>query len=123
MKLKLLYLFALSIISWSFIQNNTFTFQKGNQKVTLLIENGEKFLKYDEKAKLTIITENIDARKFRVIAPGLRLTKGSRLDENKSIWEITPKRIYVKNDTLKLHFSTRDIKDEFWSHEFKILVE
>lgn len=123
MKLKLLYLLTITLISWNVFQNDIFIFERGNQKVILKIENGMNFLKWNEISKLTIRTENIPYNKIRVVAPGLRLLKGSNKINSESVWEIIPKKEQVKNDTLKLKFGTYSLKDKFWWHEFKILVK
>ena len=123
MKLISHYLFTLILIIWNIFQNNDFIYQRDNQKVMLQIEKGMKYFKWNEKTKLTIKTENIDGRSFSVSAPGLKLIKGSNELNNESIWEITPNKKYIKNDTLKLQFRTRDLKDVYWTHKFEILIK
>lgn len=123
MKLKLLLIVSFSVISWNTFQNDNFIFQKGNQKVTLEIEDGVQFLKWNKKTKITIKTENIDNRKLSLSAPGLRLLNGATDDKNESTWEINAEKKYVKNDTLKLFISGRDLKDSIWSHQFKIVIK
>lgn len=92
MKLKLLLIVSFSVISWNTFQNDNFIFQKGNQKVTLEIEDGVQFLKWNKKTKITIKTENIDNRKLSLSAPGLRLLNGATDDKNESTWEINAEK-------------------------------
>ncbi|MEO4005486.1 hypothetical protein [Flavobacterium sp. CAU 1735] len=112
-----------SFIDRKIIQDNPFLFQKDNQKVVLEIENGAKHFNWDTKTSFTVKTENIDPRKLRLIAPGLRLLKGAHENNTESIWEITPQKALIKNDTLKVFVSVRNKDNSFWTHQFKILIK
>lgn len=105
------------------IQDNPFVFEKDNQKVVLEIENGAKHFNWDTKTSFTLKTENIDPRKLRLIAPGLRLLKGANANNNESIWEITPQKALIKNDTLKVFVSVHNKEESFWTYSFKILIK
>lgn len=83
-------LFVFTLIGWNSFQNNDFIFLRENQKVVLKMEDGMKFLKWNEKTKLILSTENIDTKSLSLSAPGLRLLKGTTDNDNESIWEITP---------------------------------
>jgi len=121
-KYKFLLIFAFLVVSCNTLKRNNLIFQKENQKVILELENGRTYLKWNEKTKLKLKTENIDNRRLSLSAPGLRILKGAN-EKNESILEITPERKYIENDTLNLFISCRDIKDSTWTHKFKILIK
>lgn len=111
------------MVSWNTFQDNEFVYQREHQKVTLRIEDGIKFLKWNENTKITLNTENIDSRKLSLSAPGLRNIKGATEENTESIWEINVSKETIKNDTLKLFISFRNQDDQFWSHQFKIPIK
>lgn len=122
-KILLLFTFVLILVSWNTFQDNEFVYQREHQKVTLRIEDGIKFLKWNENTKITLNTENIDSRKLSLSAPGLRNIKGATEENTESIWEINVSKETIKNDTLKLFISCRNQDDQFWSHQFKIPIK
>lgn len=122
-KILLLFTFVLILVSWNTFQDNEFVYQREHQKVTLRIEDGIKFLKWNENTKITLNTENIDSRKLSLSAPGLRNIKGATEENTESIWEINVSKETIKNDTLKLFISFRNQDDQFWSHQFKIPIK
>lgn len=122
-KILLLFTFVLILVSWNTFQDNEFVYQREHQKVTLRIEDGIKFLKWNENTKITLNTENIDSRKLSLSAPGLRNIKGATEENTESIWEINVSKETIKNDTLKLFISCRNQNDQFWSHQFKIPIK
>jgi len=115
-------LVVFSFFSWTTVQQDDFVFQKGNQKVALELENGIKYLKWNETAKLKISVENIP-KSLSVYGRGLKLLKGSNATTNESIWAITPEKKYLTNDTLKITVVGKDLKDKSWTHDFKFLVK
>ncbi|MFC4738378.1 hypothetical protein ACFO3U_00065 [Flavobacterium ponti] len=122
-KILLLFISILILVGWKTIQNNEFVYQIENQKIMLRIESGMNFLRWNEKAKLILNTENIDSRKLSLSAPGLRNIKGATIENTESIWEINISKQTIKNDTLKLFISCRNQDDRFWSHQFKIPIK
>ena len=78
-------LFVFTLIGWNSFQNNDFIFLRENQKVVLKMEDGMKFLKWNEKTKLIISTQNIDTKNLSLSAPGLILLKGTTDNDNESI--------------------------------------
>jgi len=121
-KYKFILIFTLFVVSCNTLKKNNLIFQKENQKIILELENGKTHLKWDEKTKLKLKTENIDNRRLSISAPGLRFLERAN-EKNESILEITPERKYIKNDTLNLFVSCRDLKDSIWIHKFKILIK
>ncbi len=122
-KILLLFISILILVGWKTIQNNEFVYQIENQKIMLRIESGMNFLRWNEKAKLILNTENIDSRKLSLSALGLRNIKGATIENTESIWEINISKQTIKNDTLKLFISCRNQDDRFWSHQFKIPIK
>ena len=115
-------LFTCLCCSWNGIQNDVFIYQKNNQKLVLRLENGHKHLNWEEKTNFTITVENIDSKSLSLSAPGLRLLKGASNQDKVSLWEVTPKRENLSNDTLTVFISGQDLKKAYWSHKFKIPV-
>ena len=111
------------LLGWKTFPNNEFVYQRENQKLILRIESGVNFLRWNEKTKLILNTENIDSKKLSLSAPGLRNIKGATAENTESIWEINVSKETIKNDTLKLFISCRNQDDKFWSHQFKIPIK
>jgi len=118
-----LMLFTCLFVSWNTFQNNDYTFKRKNQKISLRIENGMNYLRWNEKTKLIVNTKKIDPKKLSLSAPGLRLIVGATDFDSESVWEITTGEKLTNTDTLTLFLSCRDLKDKFWSHQFKIPIK
>lgn len=116
-------LFTCLFVSWNTFQNNDYTFKRKNQKISLRIENGMNYLRWNEKTKLIVNTKKIDPKKLSLSAPGLRLIVGATDFDSESVWEITTGEKLTNTDTLTLFLSCRDLKDKFWSHQFKIPIK
>ena len=113
-------LFVIVSIGW-IVQENAFVVEHNDQKISVKIENGIGYLRYDQNNQVTITTHNINGG-IRASAPGLRLVRGQN-SGNTSVWDLMPIRKNIKNDTLKLSLAARDANDSTWTHQFKILVK
>ena len=109
------------LISWIKQQIDEFTFQRGNQKLTLELGNGKRILNWNVESTLKLRYENIDPKKMTFSAPGISFLKSD--NKNIAVLRIKPEKNLINNDTLKLLINARDVNDSIWFHEFKIIVK
>lgn len=120
---KLLFLAVFSFLSWTTAQENDFVFQRGKQKVVLELENKIKHLTWGETRYIRISPTNIAPQDLSMFGKGLKLVRGATAENSESIWVVTPDKMNLKSDTLKLTVRAKDLKGESWTHEFKVLIK
>lgn len=113
---------CLFLVSWIEKQNDEFIFQKGNQKLTLELDNGKRNLNWNVKTALKLKYENIDPKKVNFSGAGITFLEFDT-SKNLTILSITPDKKIIINDTLKLFITGRDLNDSVWVHKFKILIK
>lgn len=113
---------SILLFSWTKQQDDEFTFQKGNQKLTLKLGNGKRYLNWNIKTTLKLKYENIDPQKMRFSAPGISFSKFGNTKKI-TILSITPDKNVINSDTLNLFISGPDLNDSIWYHKFKILIK
>ncbi|NUY82207.1 hypothetical protein HUK80_14985 [Flavobacterium sp. MAH-1] len=109
------------LVGWIGLQDDTFTYSRGKQKITLELENKAKQLHWGQKTKLHFRFENIDPKRLSSAAPGLRFINNPT--EKESLFEIVPEKKYLKKDTLNLHVMYREENDSVWVHIFRIPIK
>ena len=116
----------MSIIMFLFIsllpQKDEFTFENGNQKIILKIDNGTKNLKWGKTSKLILQLENIEPQKLSVSAPGIKPIRSEK-NINELKLEITPEKRLFESDSLSLHVGYKDETDNYIHHAFLILIK
>jgi hypothetical protein len=117
MKLMIMFLFIIILP-----QKDEFTFENGNQKIILKIDNGTKNLKWGKTSRLILQLENIEPQKLSVSAPGIKPIKsGKNINELKL--EITPEKSLFESDSLSLNVGYKDGAENYIHHAFLILIK
>jgi hypothetical protein len=103
-------------------QKDEFTFENGNQKIILKIDNGAKSLKWGKTSRLILQLENIELQKLSVSAPGIKPIR-SKKSINELKLEITPEKRLFESDSLSLNVGYKDETDNYILHAFLILIK
>ena len=105
-----------------FPQKDKFTFENGNQKIILKIDNRTKYLNWGKTSRLTLKLENIKPQKISMSAPGI-IPISSKKNINEVKLEITPDKNLLESDTLKLNVGYMDETKKYIHHAFLILIK
>ncbi len=110
------------IIYFSINLQDDFVFVNGNQKISLRINDGERNVYWNNSSTLNLKLENIEKEKITLSAPGIMYKIGQTKNDELDL-EITPSKDIFETDTLKLHLSYKNNKNEFVSHKFIVLIK
>jgi hypothetical protein len=119
MKLSYMILFLVIVL---LPQKDEFTFENGNQKIILKIDNGTRNLNWGKTSRLTLQLKNIESQKISMSAPSIKQIKTGE-NKNEVNLEITPDKELFESDSLNLNVGYKDETNNYIHHKFSILIE
>jgi hypothetical protein len=114
---------VLILTSCKSFKENIFVYKNEKQKVEMIIQNGDDFLKYETPTKVDFKFTNIDLKTSSIFGLGIKILNGFDSLNGVVKTKVNVPRNRLKTDTLNVIIRFNNVNNEKLDAQFKVPIK